>query len=100
MIGWRAFQESLLIGQWAGRDSLVAPVQAHSDVAFDLPQLLLHQVGRQHLSAQVDQLVHHMTQLVEQVHLVLLQGEKQLKYNPYTHLYSHIYILPGQEQLK
>ena len=53
--------------------SLVAPVQSHSDVSFDLAGLVLGQVTLDQLAAQVHQLVHHVAQLMEQVHLVFLR---------------------------
>lgn len=56
--------------------SLVAPVQADGDVSLDVPALVLGQVTRQQLPPQVDELHHHMAELVEEIHSVLL-GEKQ-----------------------
>lgn len=52
--------------------SLVAPVEAYGDVALDLAALVLGQVPLDELPPQVDELVHHVAQLMEQVHLVLL----------------------------
>lgn len=52
--------------------SLIAPVKPYSDVALDLTGLVLGQVPLDQLPAQVDQLVHHVAQLMEQVHLVFL----------------------------
>lgn len=55
--------------------SLIAPVKPYSDVALDLPGLVLGQVALDELSAQVDELVHHVAQLMEQVHLVFLSEQ-------------------------
>lgn len=52
--------------------SLIAPVKPYSDVAFDLTGLVLGEVPLDELPAQVDELVHHVAQLMEQVHLVFL----------------------------
>lgn len=52
--------------------SLVAPVEAYSDVALDLAGLVLGEVPLDELPPQVDELVHHVAQLMEQVHLVFL----------------------------
>lgn len=52
--------------------SLVAPVQSDGDVAFDVSALVLGQVTRQELPPQIDQLHHHMTKFVEQIHFVFL----------------------------
>lgn len=56
--------------------SLIAPVEPYSDVALDLPGLVLGQVALDELSAQVDELVHHVAQLMEQVHLVFLSEQR------------------------
>lgn len=56
--------------------SLIAPVKPYSDVALDLPGLVLGQVALDELSAQVDELVHHVAQLMEQVHLVFLSEQR------------------------
>lgn len=52
--------------------SLVAPVQSDGDVSLDVSALVLRQVTRQQLPPQVDQLHHHVADLVEQIHLVFL----------------------------
>lgn len=52
--------------------SLIAPVEPHGDVALDLAGLVLGEVTLDQLPPQVDELVHHMSQLVEQIHLVFL----------------------------
>lgn len=55
--------------------SLIAPVKAYSDVALDLPGLVLGQVPLDELPPQVDEFVHHVAQLMEQVHLVFLSAQ-------------------------
>lgn len=55
--------------------SLIAPVQPHGDVALDLTSLVLGEMTLDQLPTQVDELIHHMTQLVEQVHLVFLLSQ-------------------------
>lgn len=45
--------------------SLIAPVQADGDVSLDVPTLVLGQVTRKQLPPQVDELHHHMADLVE-----------------------------------
>lgn len=59
--------------------SLVAPVESHGDVPLDLASLVLGEVTLDELPTQVDELVHHVAELMEQVHLVFLltQGETQ-----------------------
>lgn len=52
--------------------SLVAPVQSDGDMSLDVSALVLRQVTRQQLPPQVDQLHHHVADLVEQIHLVFL----------------------------
>lgn len=52
--------------------SLIAPVKPYSDVALDLTGLVLGEMPLDELPTQVDELVHHVTQLMEQVHLVFL----------------------------
>lgn len=71
-------------------NSLVAPVQAHGYVAFDLSGLVLGQVTLDELPTQVKELIHHMTQLVEQVHLVLLWGSHTQQYDQNIHVTLHI----------
>lgn len=53
-------------------NSLIAPVQPYSDVAFDFTDLILGQVAWKQLSPQINQLVHHVTELVEEVDFMLL----------------------------
>lgn len=55
--------------------SLVAPVKPHSDVSLDLASLVLGEVTLDQLPTQVNKLIHHMTQLMEQIHLVFLLKE-------------------------
>lgn len=54
------------------RNSLIAPVEPHGDVPLDLTSLVLGEVTLDQLPTQVDELIHHMAQLMEQVHLVFL----------------------------
>lgn len=57
---------------------LIAPVKSYGDVPLDLASLLLREVTLNQLPTQVDELIHHMAQLMEQVHLVfLLKSSKQ-----------------------
>ena len=67
---------ALLLFVFVGH-SLVAPVQSHSDVSFDLTGLVLGQVTLDQLPPEVHQLVHHMAQLMEQVHLVFLRRDQR-----------------------
>lgn len=53
-------------------NSLIAPVKPYSDVPLDLTSLVLGEVTLDQLPTQVDELVHHMAQLMEQIHLVFL----------------------------
>ncbi len=53
-------------------NSLIAPVQSYSDVAFDFTDLILGQVAWKQLSPQINQLVHHVAELVKQVNFMLL----------------------------
>lgn len=55
--------------------SLIAPVEPDGDVPLDLTSLVLGEMALDQLPTQVDELVHHMTQLVEQIHLVFLLKE-------------------------
>lgn len=57
-------------------NSLIAPVQSYSDVAFDFPDLILGQVAWKQLSPQINQLVHHVTELVKEVYFMLLWRKK------------------------
>lgn len=57
--------------------SLVAPVQSGCDVLLDVPHAVVGQVTHQHLPPQVQDLVHHVPQPVEQIPLVLLRGEEE-----------------------
>ena len=59
--------------------SLVAPVQSDGDVSLDVSALVLRQVARQELPPQVDQLHHHVPDLVEQIHLVFLMETERLR---------------------
>lgn len=52
--------------------SLVAPVQPDGDVSLDVPALVLRQVTGQQLPPQVDELQHHVADLVEQIDFVFL----------------------------
>lgn len=61
-------------------NSLIAPVQSYSDVAFDFTDLILGQVAWKQLSPQINQLVHHVTELVKEVNFMLLWGEKKYIY--------------------
>lgn len=56
--------------------SLIAPVKPYSDVALDLSGLVLGEVALDELPTQVDELVHHVAQLMEQVHLVFLLEQR------------------------
>lgn len=56
--------------------SLVAPVQSNGDVSLDVSALVLRQVAGQELPPQVDELHHHVADLVEQIHLVFLTEEE------------------------
>lgn len=55
--------------------SLIAPVEPDGDVPLDLTSLVLGEMALDQLPTQVDELIHHMTQLVEQIHLVFLLKE-------------------------
>lgn len=57
---------------------LIAPVQAQSDVTLHLAALLLSHVTQDQLTPQVHQLVHHMPQLLEELHSVLLFNQRIL----------------------
>lgn len=57
--------------------SLIAPVKPYSDVALDLAGLVLGEVALDELPTQVDELVHHVAQLMEQVHLVFLWEQRE-----------------------
>lgn len=57
--------------------SLIAPVQPHGDVALDLTSLVLGEMTLDQLPTQVDELIHHMTQLMEQIHLVFLLSQRR-----------------------
>lgn len=59
---------------------LIAPVEAYGDVTLDLANLILGQVAREHLPPEIDQLVHNVTQFIEEVHFILLWWEKKGKY--------------------
>lgn len=52
--------------------SLIAPVESDGDVTLDLTSLVLSEVALDQLPTQVDELIHHMTQLMEQIHFVFL----------------------------
>lgn len=54
--------------------SLIAPVKPHSDVTLDLTGLVLGKMTLDQLPTQVDEFIHHMTQLMEKIHLVFLFG--------------------------
>lgn len=60
--------------------SLIAPVKSYSDVTLDLTGLVLGEMTLDQLPTQVDELIHHMAQLMEQIHLVFLlkQPKKRL----------------------
>lgn len=55
--------------------SLIAPVKPYSDVTLDLTSLVLGEMPLDELPTQVDELIHHMTQLMEQIHLVFLLNQ-------------------------
>lgn len=57
--------------------SLVAPVQSDGDVSLDVSTLVLRQVTGQELPPQVDQLHHHVANLVEQIHFVFLMERER-----------------------
>lgn len=57
--------------------SLVAPVQSDGDVPLDVSALVLRQVTGQQLPSQVDQLHHHVTDLVEQIEFVFLKQRER-----------------------
>lgn len=57
--------------------SLIAPVKPYSDVALDLAGLVLGEMPLDELPTQVDELVHHVAQLMEQVHLVFLWEQRE-----------------------
>lgn len=46
-------------------NSLIAPVKPYSDVPLDLTSLVLGEVTLDQLPTQVDELIHHMTQLMK-----------------------------------
>lgn len=52
--------------------SLVAPVKPYSDMPLDLASLVLGEVTLDKLPTQVDELIHHVTELMEKIHLVFL----------------------------
>lgn len=52
--------------------SLVAPVQSDGDVSLDVSALVLRQVTGEKLPPQVDELHHHVADLVEEIHFVSL----------------------------
>lgn len=66
-----SWYSALSVCGWGGY-SLIAPVEPHGDVPFDLASLVLGEVTLDQLTAQIDELIHHMTQLMEQIHLVFL----------------------------
>lgn len=51
---------------------LIAPVQPHCEVSLDLSHLILCQVPREQLPAEVNELIHHMPQFVEKIYLMFL----------------------------
>lgn len=58
--------------------SLVAPVQSDGDVSLHVSALVLRQVTGQELPPQVDELHHHVADLVEQIHFVfLMEGKRE-----------------------
>lgn len=57
--------------------SLVAPVQSDGDVSLDVSALVLRQVTWQELPPQVDQLHHHVADLVEQIDFVFLMDTER-----------------------
>lgn len=61
--------------------SLVAPVQSDGDVSLHVSALVLRQVTGQELPPQVDELHHHVTDLVEQIHFVfLMEREREIRF--------------------
>lgn len=72
--------------------SLIAPVESYSDVTLDLTSLVLGEMTLDQLPTQVDELIHHMTQLMEQIHLVFLMKQpKRLKLGYVSSSYCRIY---------
>lgn len=60
---------------------------------LDLTSLVLGEVTLDQLPAQVDELVHHMTQLMEQIHLVFLQKQPKKTWLGYAiSFYCSIYV--------
>lgn len=47
-------------------------VQPHCEVSLDLSHLILCQVPREQLPAEVNELIHHMPQFVEKIYLMFL----------------------------
>lgn len=56
--------------------SLISPVQTCSDVLFDVLHAVVGQVTNQNLPPQIQDLIHHMPQPVEQISFVLLRGRE------------------------
>lgn len=61
--------------------SLIAPVQSYSDVTLDLTSLVLGEMTLDQLPTQVDELIHHMAQLMEQIHLVFLLSQNRFSWD-------------------
>lgn len=57
--------------------SLIAPIQACSDVLFDVLHAVVGQVTDQNLTPQIQDLIHHMPQPVEQIPFILLWGREK-----------------------
>lgn len=72
--------------------SLIAPVEANGDVPLDLASLVLREVALDQLPAQVDELIHHMTELVEQIHLVFLSSQKDSSWYMGASFIINVYV--------
>ncbi len=73
-------------------NSLIAPVEPYGDVPLDLTSLVLCKMTLDQLPTQVDELVHHMTQLVEQIHLVFLLKQPKKDLLRIVNSYCSIYV--------
>ncbi len=73
-------------------NSLIAPVEPYGDVPLDLTSLVLCEMTLDQLPTQVDELVHHMTQLVEQIHLVFLLKQPKKDLLRIVNSYCSIYV--------
>lgn len=73
--------------------SLIAPVEPYSDVTLDLTSLVLGEVSLDQLPTQVDELIHHMTQLMEEIHLVFLLRQPKKDFGYVIPSYCRIYYM-------